>query len=150
MIAEVLIDTNVLVYAYDGREPRKQARALETLGPLVATGRGVLSAQVLGEWYRAVTRKLRPALSSADAASQAAALLRAWRVFPVTPLVVLEATRGARDHRLDYWDAQIWATARLNQVSVVLSEDFADGRTLEGVRFRDPFARSFTSAEQGI
>ncbi|OLC17212.1 MAG: hypothetical protein AUH29_02915 [Candidatus Rokubacteria bacterium 13_1_40CM_69_27] len=150
MIADILVDTNVLVYAYDGREPRKQARALETLGSLVATGRGALSAQVLGEWYRAVTGKLRPVLSATDAASQAAALLRAWRVLPVTSLVVLEATRGARDHRLAYWDAQIWATARLNQVPLVLSEDFPDGRVLEGVRFCDPFARSFTPAALGI
>src|SRR5947199_11741 len=56
---------------------------------------------------------------------------------------VVEAARGASAHRLDYWDAQLWATARLNQIQVILTEDFAHGRVLEGVHFMDPFAASF-------
>ena len=47
---------------------------------------------------------------------------------------------------MSYWDAQLWATARLNQVEVVLSEDFQDGRALDGVRFVNPFAPSFDLA----
>jgi predicted nucleic acid-binding protein len=58
-------------------------------------------------------------------------------------LIVLEAGRGARDHGLAYYDAQIWAAARLNQVTTVFSEDFSDGQTLEGVRFVNPFASGF-------
>jgi len=42
-------------------------------------------------------------------------------------------------HGFSYWDAQIWATARLNQIPIVLSEDFAHGRRIEGVRFLNPF-----------
>jgi predicted nucleic acid-binding protein len=56
---------------------------------------------------------------------------------------VLEAVRGVRDHQLAYWDAQIWATARLNQVPLVLSEDFSNGAVIEGVRFVNPFASDF-------
>ena len=47
---------------------------------------------------------------------------------------------------MSYWDAQLWATARLNQVDLVLSEDFQDGRVLHGVRFVNPFAPSFDLA----
>lgn len=149
MTAEILIDTNVLVYAYDAGEKAKQERALAVLRRLVAGGRGCLSAQVLGEFFRAVTTKLRPAVSAADAASQVAALIRAWMVLPVTPMIVLEAGRGVRDHRLGYWDAQIWATARLNQVPWVLTEDFTDGAVVEGVRFVSPFRAGFDPASLG-
>ena len=149
MAGEILVDTNVLVYAYDRTEPRKQRRALDGLRRLVASGKGRLSAQILGEFFRAVTWKIRAPLSSADAHSQVATLIRAWPVLPITPLVVLEAARGVRDHRLPYWDAQVWATARLNQIAVVLSEDFEDGRVLEGVRFLNPFARAFDLATIG-
>jgi predicted nucleic acid-binding protein len=142
MTGDALVDTNVLVYAYDQSEPQKQQRALDVLRRLVHGG-GQLSAQVLGEFFRAVTTKLRPRVPPSDAYTQVAALTRAWRVLPVTPLVALEAARGVRDHGLAYWDAQIWATARLNQAGTVLSEDFADGRVIEGVVFRDPFARAF-------
>jgi len=48
-----------------------------------------------------------------------------------------------RDHQLPYWDAQIWAAARLNQVPIIFSEDFNAGAVLEGVRFVDPFADDF-------
>ncbi len=146
MADEILVDTNVLVYAYDRAEPRKQERALDTLRRLVASGRGRLSAQVLGEFFRAVTQKIPAPLSPSDARDQMATLIRAWPVLSVTPLVVLEAARGVRDHRLSYWDAQVWATARLNQLPLVLSEDFKDGQVLDGVRFSDPFARAFDLA----
>lgn len=58
-------------------------------------------------------------------------------------MVVLEALRGVRDHGLSYYDAQVWATARLNQVPVIFSKDFDSGRVLEGVRFVNPFAPDF-------
>ena len=143
MADEILVDTNVLVYAYDRAEPRKQERALETLRRLAVGGRGRLSAQILGEFFRAVTQKIPSPLSASDAYGQIATLIRALPALPVTPLVVLEAARGGRDHRLNYWDAQVWGTARLNQIPLVLSEDFGDGFLLDGVRFVNPFARAF-------
>ena len=66
-----------------------------------------------------------------------------WPVFLLTPLIVTEAARAVRDYQLTYYDAQIWATARLNGVPVIFSEDFQTGRTLEGVRFVNPFADDF-------
>ena len=65
----------------------------------------------------------------------------------MTPLVVAEALRGVRTHRLPFWDAQLWATARLNQVPVILSEDFGPGTVLDGIRFVNPFADDFNLDE---
>ncbi len=149
MTDDVLIDTNVLVYAYDSRVRLKQEMALAVLRRLAVNGRGRISTQILGEFFAAATRKLDPRLSPAAAAEQVAALLAAWPVLAVTPLVVLEAARGAASHKLGYWDAQVWATARLNQIPLVLTEDFADGRLLEGVQFLDPFAPGFDRAALG-
>ncbi len=64
-------------------------------------------------------------------------------------MVVLEALRGVRDHQLSYYDAQVWATARLNQVPVIFSEDFKPNATLEGVRFVNPFASDFVLENWG-
>lgn len=55
-------------------------------------------------------------------------------------MIVHEAVRGVIEHNFSYWDAQIWATARLNQIPIVLSEDFSHRRLVEGVRFINPFA----------
>ncbi len=57
--------------------------------------------------------------------------------------------RGVRDHQLSYYDAQVWATARLNQVPVIFSEDFNSNAPLEGVRFVNPFASDFVLENWG-
>jgi predicted nucleic acid-binding protein len=142
----VLVDTNVLVYAHDPRDRAKQERAIEAMEELVQGRRAVLSTQVLGEFFVAATRKLAEPLTVEEARSQVERLLRFLPVLEVTGAIVLEACRGVREHRLSFWDAQIWATARLNGVPLVLSEDFSDGLFLEGVRFRNPFHPSFDLA----
>ncbi len=139
----VLIDTNLLVYLYDIHNARKSAQARLVLDRLELTRTGRLSVQNLAEFLNVSTRKLDPPLSWVDALNQAALFTRMWPVFDLTPLIVLEAARGARDHGLAYYDAQIWAVARLNQVTTIFSEDFSDGQVLEGVRFVNPFGADF-------
>jgi predicted nucleic acid-binding protein len=58
-------------------------------------------------------------------------------------MVATNAMKGVKEHSLAFYDAQIWACAHLNQISVIFSEDFSDGQTLEGVRFVNPFAEIF-------
>jgi predicted nucleic acid-binding protein len=100
-----------------------------------------LTAQVLAEFMHLAPRKL--AMTHAQAYTQVVALIQAWRVIDLTPAVILEAARGVRDHSLAYYDAQIWATAKLNQIPIIFSEDFNTGSSLEGVRFVNPFAATF-------
>lgn len=113
---------------------------LEQLG---LTHSGRLSVQALAEFFSVATRKLSPRLKPAEALEQINLFIRLWPVFDLTPMIVIEAGRGVRDHKLSYYDAQVWAIARLNQVPVVLSEDFRDGSILEGVRFVNPFSPEF-------
>ena len=139
----MMIDTNLLVYVYDLSEPERRRRAIDVLQYLFDNKSGALSAQVLSEFYNTVTRKLRPPLTPVQAEAQLQALVRVWPVFPVTAQVVFEAVRGVREYQFSFWDAQIWAAARLNRVSTVLSEDFNPGAVIEGVQFVDPFADGF-------
>jgi predicted nucleic acid-binding protein len=141
--AGILVDTNVLVYAHDPADLGKQARAITVLAGLAERHAGVLAAQSLAEFYWTTTRARRPLLTAAEAEAQVDRLAASWPVLDLTPAIVCEAVRGVRRHRLAYWDAQIWAAARLNQVQLVLSEDFADRARLEGVRFVNPFRRDF-------
>ncbi len=140
---KVLVDTNILVYAYDRAEPHKQQQAIALLDQLVQHDMGALTTQILAEFFVTVTRKLAAPLSPADAYTRIEHFLQAWTIYETSGFVVLEAARGVRDHQLSYWDAQIWATARLYQLPVVLSEDFSSGLSLEGVRFVNPFDPAF-------
>ncbi len=142
-MANILVDTNVLVYAYDRSEFAKQAIAEQVLNSLHSAGTGFLSVQCLAEFFRVTTKGTEPMLTVEQARQQTAELARSWQVLDLTPLVVLEAVRGVNDHQFAYWDAQIWATARLNQIPWILSEDFTDGAVVEGVRFQNPFLPAF-------
>ena len=143
MMAPILIDTNLLIYLYDQNQRDKQNQSERVLEQLELTRSGRLSAQALAEFFSVATRKLSPSLTPAEALEQINLFMRLWPVFDLTPMIVTEAGRGVRDHKLSYYDAQVWATARLNQVPVVFGEDFRDGSILEGVRFVNPFSPKF-------
>ena len=142
MAARYVLDTNVLVYALDRREPEKRDRAREVLRRVGASG-AVLPAQVLSEFANACLRKLEPRPDPAAVQREVERLLLAFPVLPLTGPVVLEALRGVREHLLSYYDAQIWAVARLGQVGVILSEDFNPGAVLDGVSFANPLDPAF-------
>ena len=139
----ILVDTNVLVYFFDHNTPKKQERAELVLNRLREAGLGRLSTQNLAEFVNTAMRKLDPPMTAAKALEQAILFSVTWQVFNLTPQIVLEAARAVRDYKLAYYDAQMWAAARLNQIPVIFSEDFQDGQILEGVRFVDPFAPTF-------
>jgi predicted nucleic acid-binding protein len=142
-VPTILIDTNILIYASDPRDPAKQDQAIRLLQYLEMNSRGCLSVQCLAEFINVTTRTIHPLYTRAEAFVQVEHLARTYRVFDLTPLIVMEAARAVRDFSLAYFDAQIWASARLNQVAIVFSEDFQDGQVLEGVRFVNPFAADF-------
>jgi len=141
MTARFLVDTNVLVYLYDARYPDKQARARDVIQVLIDTGRGVLSAQVLSEFFSASTHKF--GMSPELARARLAHYTTIFPVLDLTARVVLEAARGVIEHRLNFWDAQLWAVAYLNQIPVIFSEDFQDQSSLSGVRTVNPFHAKF-------
>jgi predicted nucleic acid-binding protein len=145
--ASFLVDTNVLVYAYDRAEPAKQVRAHQILDWLVCVEAGALSTQVLAEFFWIVTRKLKEQLTVREARTRVEKYVQSWRVMSVTSEILLESARGAVEFKMPYYDAQIWATAKLNQVPVVLSEDFSHGSRIEGVEFHDPFVSPIPGEE---
>lgn len=139
-----LVDTNILIYAFDPRDQRKQTQALTILNELVRTRRAVLSVQCLSEFYSVSTRHLPDPLTDEQAMIQVERFARAFRVLDLTAMAVLEGCRGRVQYAMSIWDALIWAVARLNQIPYLLTEDFEHRRFLEGVRFLDPFAPDFT------
>src|SRR4030042_5391442 len=105
-MAPILIDTNLLIYLYDQKQPDKQAQAQRVLEQLELTRSGRLSVQALAEFFSVATRKLSPSLTSAEALDQVTLFTRLWPVFDLTPMIVMAAGRGVRNHKLSYYDTQ--------------------------------------------
>lgn len=137
MIAEVFVDTNVLLYAID-EDPAsflKRDRARQ----LLLTERWGWSIQVAAEFYVNATSTKRPfRLSGTDAA----AYVEAWLLFPTLPLTadVVRSAMALRDrYGVSYWDAAILAAAKTLTCQTVYSEDLNHGQVYDGVRVMNPF-----------
>jgi predicted nucleic acid-binding protein len=141
-----LIDTSVLVYAYDERDPAKQGRALGVLTTLEGSQLGALTVQVLGEFFVNVVRKPLNPLTVEQARLSCQRLCRAWTVFGLNEQTHLLATGGVKDYRLSYWDSVLWATALQNDVPFILTEDQQHRRLVDNVRYLNPFDESFDLA----
>jgi predicted nucleic acid-binding protein len=136
MSVRSFFDTNVLVYADDKASPAKQRRAMELITEHRRAGTGVLSIQVLQEYFVAATRKLR--IDAVIARRQVELLAELDVVVPdVSDL--LAAIDLHRLHRFSFWDGLILRCAKEAGCKVLLTEDFQAGQHIDGVLILNPF-----------
>jgi predicted nucleic acid-binding protein len=136
MSARSFFDTNVLVYGDDKAAPAKQRRALELVAEHRRAGTGVVSMQVLQEYFVTVTRKLQV---EARIARRKVELLAEFDVATPEFADILAAIDLHRLHGLSFWDALVVRSAKQAGCSVLLTEDFQHGREMEGLRIVNPF-----------
>ena len=138
MPGRVFLDANVLVYAQDAGSAKKQQISREVIARLSSSADGVISTQVLQEFYVAATRKLGvPPLA-------AKGILKTFAVFEteqVSPALIQEAVDCSILNQLSFWDALILAAAAAAGCGVVLSEDLNPGQVILGVKVENPFAK---------
>jgi len=138
-----LVDTNVLVYRFDPRFPRKQRVATELLRRGIADDSLRLAHQALLEFVAAVTRSRRgsaPLLPLDDARREAEELLVQFTVLYPNEDIVRTAVRGSAAYHLPWFDAHLWAYAEHYGLSPLFSEDFEHGRRYGTVQAINPFA----------
>ncbi|MCL6642818.1 MAG: PIN domain-containing protein [Candidatus Bipolaricaulota bacterium] len=136
------VDTNILVYAYNADEKEKHAQAAALLQELWDRKTGVLSLQVLQEFYVTVTQKIEKPISSQQARKIVADSIAAWEIVEPTTETLLLAIEIRDKYQLHFWDAMIFAAAREAGAKVVYTEDFQHGREIEGIRFVNPFVKA--------
>lgn len=132
------VDTNVLVYAHDRSETRKQPVAQALLDGLWRDRTGVLSTQVLQEFYVVATRKLDPPMRRA-AAREIVAVYGAWPTVQVDVALVLAASELEERHGFSFWDALVVEAARRSGTGRLMTEDLQAGSRIAGVRIENPF-----------
>jgi predicted nucleic acid-binding protein len=138
MTALVFVDTNVLVYSRDPRDPAKQSGARDWIRLLWDGYRGRTSAQVLSEFYDVATRKLRPQVSHDDAWEEVQSYL-SWNPQPINTDVLTRAREIERRYGLSWWDCLVVGAAQEQDCALLLSEDLQDGADYAGVIVRSPF-----------
>ncbi len=142
MVAASLIDTNVLVYRFDPRFPKKQAIAIKLLREGLSTDSIRIPHQAVLEFMAVVTRVrigTEPLLTQAEARRETEELLDQFRILFPNTAVVRTALRGAARYQLPWFDAHLWAYAECHGMAELISEDFEHGRLYGSVRARNPF-----------
>ena len=145
--SRVFVDTNVLLYALDGVHPEKQRRAAEWIAFLWSTGAGVLSWQVLHEFYANATGKLG---LGADLARVQVRRFQTWSPLDTSFPLVERAWYWFDSAGLSYWDGLILAAAERAGARYLLSEDFQSNRQFHDVRIVNPFHLSPKELTQAI
>jgi predicted nucleic acid-binding protein len=138
MTDKLFVDTNVLIYAHDLDAGAKHKQAAELIRSLWENGSGVLSTQVLQEFYVNVTQKIPKPVPLAAARGIIDAY-RAWQVEVNTVTTVLLASEYQERNRLSFWDSMIVAAAVQGGAAILLTEDLNAGQLIEGVEVRNPF-----------
>jgi len=132
------VDTNVLIYAYDLSAGKKHETASRMVMDLWEHGQGMLSLQVLQEFFVNVTKKILKPLGISTAREIVRDLLT-WDIVLMDGESILEGIEIHRRYQLSLWDSMIVHAALKGGASVLLSEDFGGGRTIEGIKIRNPF-----------
>ena len=138
MSGKSFVDTNVLIYAHDVDAGRKREIAQRVIRELWSERTGLLSTQVLQEFYVNVTRKIASPISRESARAVVHAYASWCSV--ITLDEISAAFRIEEESRLGFWDSLVIASAAKAGATRLLSEDMNPGQTVSGVRIEDPFA----------
>jgi predicted nucleic acid-binding protein len=138
MSVKTFVDTNVLIYAHDADAGTKHETATDVLRDLWDRRAGVLSTQVLQEFYVNVTRKIATPLPK-PAARAVVDTYRVWCI-ETTPAEISAAFLIEDEAGIGFWDALIIASARKASAARIPSEDLNPGQIIAGVRIENPFS----------
>lgn len=139
MSADAFLDSNVLLYTFDRTDARKRSIAGELVARSIRDGSGAVSWQVVQEVLNVLTRKLRPAMTEADAASYlSVALEPLWVVQPSVPLFRAALELQAR-YGYSWFDSLIVASALSAGCSRLYTEDLQHGQRIGRLVVENPF-----------
>jgi predicted nucleic acid-binding protein len=138
MSVKIFVDTNILIYAHDLDAGSKHETAADLLRQLWESETGILSTQVIQEFYVNVTRKIPHPLSPAKARRLIENYF-AWPVIVNGTEAIRRATEIEEQYRISFWDSLIIAAAVEGRADQILTEDLKAGETIEGIQIVNPF-----------
>lgn len=139
MSGRFFLDSNLLIYAIDAADRGKQAIAQKWIAKAHETGNGLVSYQVVQEWFNVVLRKAAVRLSADEAALIYHQLIEPlWRIQSSRELLDTALDLHRRDS-VSWWDSLIVSAAIQGGCESIVSEDLQHDRKIRGVRILNPF-----------
>jgi predicted nucleic acid-binding protein len=135
---KTFIDTNIIIYAYDVTAGRKHETAGIILADLWNSGLGVISIQVLQEFFVNVVQKIPNPIDKRQAKKIVRDFLK-WHVVVNTGDSIIEAIDISLKYGYFFWDSMIIEAAIKGDAAILISEDLQDGQVVNGVTIKNPF-----------
>lgn len=133
------LDTNLFVCTFDSSAPAKAKKATQLIRRAADTGEGIISYQVVQEFFSVAFRRFTQPMSVAEAEQYLITVLRPLLAVHSSPAIYFEAMRIAEKHRISWYDSLIVAAALEGQCEKLYSEDFQHGRRIGTLRIENPF-----------
>ena len=134
-MAKAFLDTNVLIYQLDSRDPTKQKRCREIVRTVVSNHEAVISTQILQEFYVACTMKLKikPILVKG--------IMHGFENMEVVTIgidLINNAIDASIQYQISFWDSLVVVSAESAKCQYLLTEDLNEGQIIRNVRIRNP------------
>jgi predicted nucleic acid-binding protein len=139
MSGRFFLDTNVFAYTFDLSAPSKAKTALQLVRRAADSGEGVISYQVVQQFFNVALRRFMQPMNLAEAEQYFLTVLRPLLAVESSPALFLEAFRLVGRHRLNWYDSLILAAALQSSCDTLYSEDFQHGRKIEDLTISNPF-----------
>lgn len=139
MSARFFLDTNLFVYTFDTKALAKAKKAAQLIRRAADTGEGIISYQVVQEFFSVALRRFAEPMQVAEAEQYLITVLRPLLAVHSSPAIYLEALRLAEKNHLSWYDSLIVAAALEGRCEKLYSEDFQHGRKIEDLRIENPF-----------
>ncbi len=136
-MSKIFFDTNILLYAGDAQNPAKQAEARKILTASNEKNSGVISTQVLQEYYVVEVKKFH---RDPLVVKQVLKIWQQFEVITINPALIEEAIDISLLHKLSFWDSLIIAAACFAKCTQLITEDFHHGQTIKGLKIINPFS----------
>jgi predicted nucleic acid-binding protein len=133
------LDTNIFVYALPSNPAGKKDRAAELLERAISSGKGVISYQVVQEFFRVAFRHFTPRMTFAEAEQYLAATFQPLLVVHSSYSLYLEALTLSRRYSLSWYDSLIVSAASESQCRILYSEDLQHGQSFGSLKVQNPF-----------
>jgi predicted nucleic acid-binding protein len=140
MSGRFFLDTNIFVYTFDATAPAKATTAAEIVRRAIKTKIGIISYQVVQEFFNVALRRFEFPMTVAEADQYLAATFRPLLAVHSSPALFSEALRVGSKFRLAWYDSLIVAAAIEAQCDTLYSEDLQHGQRIESVTVTNPFA----------
>jgi predicted nucleic acid-binding protein len=139
MSGRFFLDTNIFAYAFDVEAPAKAKRASQLIRRAADTGKGIVSYQVVQEFFNVAFRRFAQPMSTAEAEQYLITVFRPLLAIQSSSVLYVEGLRIAREYRLAWYDGLIVAAALQGECTLLYSEDLQHGQQIEDLRIENPF-----------